>query len=463
MSEDNAEQRPGQRTKTLRIGSGAAWWGDRVEPAGLNAERGDLDYLCFETMAEATVSAAQVRARRDPTFPGYDTYLDDRMRAVLPACMKRGTRIISNQGWINPQGAAERIVQLLREAGLSGVKVAAVSGSLITERVLSLAPTILENGDSTETLKDTLISAEAYMGAEPIVDALKAGAQIVVTGRVADPSLFLAPMMYEFGWDALDHAKIGAGSGIGHLMECGAQITGGYFSDPGFKDVPEPWNFAFPIAEVEADGSVVIAKVAGSGGAITLQTVKEQMLYEVHDPANYITPDAVVDFTQARLEQIDRDRVRVTGLTGKPRTPTLKVSMGCTEGFIGEDMFFYAGPGALRRAQLAKRILEERFKIVNLKAEDMRVDFLGINAIHGAATPKDAPEPYEVAVRVAARTTTREEALKVGREVDGMAVSGVGHTGKRVPHQDRTREVIGVWSSLVAREAVSPLINYYTS
>ena len=449
--------------KLLRIGSGAAWWGDRVEPAALNAERGDLDYLCFETMAEATVSAAQVRARRDPSFPGYDTYLDDRMRAVLPACMRRGTRIVSNQGWINPQGAARRIVELLRALGIAGVKVAAVGGSLITDRVLELAPTILENGQPTATLKDTLISAEAYMGAEPIVQALREGAQVVVTGRVADPSLFLAPMMYEFGWDPLDHERIGAGSAIGHLMECGAQVTGGYFADPGLKDVPDPWNFAFPIAEVDAQGGVTLSKVAGTGGAITAQTVKEQMLYEVHDPANYITPDVVVDFTRARIELLGPDRVRVTGLTGKPRTPTLKVSMGCTEGFIGEDMFFYAGPGALRRAQLAKKILEERFKIVKLDAEEVRIDFLGLNAIHGAATPPDAPEPYEVAVRVAARTRTREEAVKVGREVDGMAVSGVGHTGKRVPHQDRTREVIGVWSSLVPRGQVAAHIDYFTS
>ena len=178
----------------------------------------------------------------------------------------------------------------------------------------------------------------------------------------------------------------------------------------------------------------------------------------MHDPANYITPDVVVDFTGTRLEQIGPDRVRVSGIGGKPRTPTLKASVGCTEGFIGEDMFFYAGPGALRRAQLAKRILEERFRIVNLKAEDLRIDFLGMNAVHGKATPTDWPEPYEIAVRVAARTRTKEEALKVGREVDGMAVSGIAHTGKRVPHQDRTREVIGVWSTLVPREAIRPVI-----
>ena len=450
-------------SKILRIGAGAAWWGDRIEPAALNAERGRLDYLCFETMAEATVSAAQVRARRDPSFPGYDTYLDDRMRAVLPACMRQGTRIISNQGWINPQGAARRIVELLRELDITGVKVAAVGGSLITDRVLSLAPTILETGAPTQSIAHSLISAEAYLGAAPIVDALAKGAQIVVTGRVADPSLFLAPMVHEFGWDLLDHGRIGAGSAIGHLMECGAQVTGGYFADPGFKDVPEPWNLAFPIAEVDAEGGVTLSKVEGTGGMISLQTVKEQMLYEVHDPANYITPDVVVDFTQARIEQLAPDRVRVTGLTGKPRTPTLKVSMGCTEGFIGEDMFFYAGPGALRRAQLARRILEERLRIVKLDAEEVRIDFLGLNAVHGAATPVDAPEPYEVAVRVAARTRSREEAVKVGREVDGMAVSGIAHTGKRVPQQERTREVIGVWSSLVPREQVTAHIDYFTS
>lgn len=450
-------------TKTIRIGSGSAWWGDRIEPAQWNAERGDLHYLCFETMAEATVSAAQVRARRDPAFPGYDTYLDERMSRVLPGCLKRGTKIVTNQGWINPHGAAERIVHWLRHYGARGVKIAAVNGGLITDRVLELTQTILENGKPTSTLADTLVSAEVYLGAEPIVEALKARAQIVVTGRVADPSIFMAPMMYEFGWDPLDHARVGAGSGIGHLMECGAQVTGGYFSDPGFKDVPEPWNLAFPIAEVEPDGSAVITKVGGTGGAVNLMTVKEQMLYEVHDPANYITPDVVVDFTTARLEEVGPDRVRVSRISGKPRTPTLKVSIGCTEGYIGEDMFFYAGPGALRRARLAKKILEERFRIVGLQAEDLRIDFLGLNAIHGAATPKNAPEPYEVAVRVAARTRTKEEAVKVGREVDGMAVSGIASTGKRVPHQDRTREVIGVWSSLVPRERIAASVSYFES
>jgi hypothetical protein len=449
--------------KTIRIGAGSAWWGDRIEPAARNAAEGRLDYLCFETMAEATVSAAQVRKRRDPSFPGYDTYLDDRMSAVLPACMTNGTRIVSNQGWIDPEAAAARIAALLQELGHRGVKVAAVGGSLITDRALALCDRILENGQPTSTLADSLVSAEAYLGAEPIVAALRDGARIVVTGRVADPSLFVAPMMFEFGWDPLDAARVGAGSGLGHLLECGAQVTGGYFADPGFKDVPRPWDLAFPIAEVEADGSAVLTKVEGSGGAVSLQTVKEQMLYEVHDPARYLTPDVTVDFTTARLEQVGPDRVRVSGISGHPRSPTLKVSIGCTEGFIGEDMFFHAGPGALRRARLSRQVLEERFGIVGLAAEALRIDFLGLNAIHGEATPADAPEPYEVAVRVAARTKTRAEAIKVGREVDGMAVSGIAHTGKRVPFQERFREVIGVWSSLVPREAVTPAVTFFES
>ena len=447
----------------LRIGTGSAWWGDRIEPARRNAEEGDLDYLCFETMAEATVSAAQVRKRRDPAFPGYDTYLDDRMRAVLPGCLRRGTKVITNQGWINPEGAADRIAEHCRALGARGVRIAAVSGSVITDRVAKLGGTVLESGAPVASLADTLISAEAYLGAEPIVAALRDGAAVVVTGRVADPSLFLAPMVHEFGWDPLDCRRVGRGSGLGHLLECGAQVTGGYFADPGFKDVPDPWDLAFPIAEVEPDGNATLGKLSGTGGVVNVMTVKEQLLYEVHDPANYITPDAVVDFTTADLAEVGPDRVRVDGIGGKPRTPTLKASLGCTEGFIGEDMFFYAGPGALRRAELARRILLERFRIVDLKAEEVRIDFVGVNAIHGEATPAGLPEPYEVAVRVAARTRTREEALKIGREVDGMAVSGVGMTGKRVPHQDRTREVIGIWSTLVPREAVPATISWRES
>lgn len=446
---------------TLRIGAGSGWWGDRISPAEASARDGRLDYLCFETMAEATVAAAQVRRRRDPSFEGYDTYLEDRYRAVLPHCLANGTRIVSNQGWINPVGAARKAKQILAELGRPDVKVAAVTGSLITDRIGGLGGTILETGGRFEDLTGDLVSAEAYLGAEAIVEALENGAQIVITGRVADPSLFLAPLIHEFGWSWDDAALLGSGSGLGHLLECGAQITGGYFVDPGYKDVERPWDLGFPIAEVEAEGSAVITKLDGTGGTIDRRTVLEQMFYEVHDPANYITPDCIVDFTGATIEPLGRDRVRVSGIAGKPRTDTLKVSIGMREGFIGEDMFFFGGPGCLEKARLAETILRERFAIVGLRAEEIRIDFLGMNALYGAMSPAPDHEPNEIAVRVAARTETRQEAEKVGREVDGMAVSGLGSTGKRVPHGDRVREVIGVWSMLVDRAVAVPEIHYF--
>ena len=461
-------QEPRQGTKQgstadLAVGCGAGFSGDRVDAAlpvvRTLVQRGGPAALIFEMLAERTLATAQLARRADPG-KGYEPLLDLELRPVLADCLRHGITIVGNFGAANPQGAARRIVALAEELGLPPPRVAVVSGDdLSVPAQRKLLREALGGGFDEKRF----VCANAYLGAFEIAAAIKQGAQVVVTGRVADPSIFMAPMMFEFGWDPLDHARLGAGNGLGHLIECGAQVTGGYFSDPGFKDAPDPWNLAFPIVEVESDGSAVLTKVAGTGGAVNLMTVKEQLLYEVHDPANYLTPDVVVDFTTARLEQVGLDRVRVTGIGGKPRTPTLKVSIGCTEGFIGEDMFFYAGPGALRRAQLAKKILEERFKIVKLDAEEVRIDFLGINAIHGAMSPKNGPEPYEVAVRVAARTKTREEAFKVGREVDGMAVSGVGMTGKRVPHQDRTREIIGVWSSLVPREKITPTLSFYES
>lgn len=446
---------------SIRIGSGSGWWGDRISPAELSARDGRLDFLCFETMAEATISTAQVRARADASFPGYDTYLEDRMAAVLPHCVQNGTKIISNQGWINPVGAAQKVRHMLDAMGCGHWKVAAVTGAQITDAVSNAGGTILETGADLSTLGENIISAEAYLGSDAIIEALRGGADIVITGRVADPSLFLAAMVYAFDWSMDDVTRLARGSAIGHLLECGAQLTGGYFADPGVKDIPEPWNLGFPIAEVEEDGTAVFTKIDGTGGLLNRETVLEQMFYEVHDPANYITPDVVVDFTTAEIEEIGPDTVRVSGVSGKPATDSYKVSVGAKEGFIGEDMFFYAGPGARQKAELAKIILRERFKIVGLKAEDVRMDILGVDAIHGAATPAPQCEPYEVAVRVAARCLEKSEALKVGREVDGMAVSGISSTGKRVPFQERVREVIGIWSTLVDKTSVTAEVQYF--
>jgi hypothetical protein len=449
------------RRETVRIGPGSSWWGSRFEPARRNVEEGDLDYLCYETMSESTMSVAQVRRLQEPAAPGYDTRLDDRLRAVLPACLERGTRIVSNQGWLDPAAAARRIVELLREQGAAGVKVAAVGGGVLNERVLELADTILETGAPLSSVRDTLISAEVYLGVEPIVEALRQDAAIVVTGRVADAALFAAPLIHELGWDRADDTLVARGYTVGHLLECAANVTGGYFADPGFKEVPLPWDLTFPIAEVAADGSAVIGKLPG-GGMVDLPTVKEQLLYEVHDPGSYLTPDVVCDFTTVELEQVGPDRVRVSGASGRPRTATLKATIGCREGYVGEDMFFNAGPGALARAQLSRRVLEERFAAIALDAEEVRIDLLGVDALHGPATPAPAHEPYEVGVRVAVRAATAGEAERALREVDAITGSAA-MTGKRRPMAQRTQPIIGIWSALVPREAVTPEVSYYES
>jgi hypothetical protein len=308
-----------------------------------------------------------------------------------------------------------------------------------------------------------VISAEVYAGMDGILEALRDGAQVVVTGRVADPTLFAAPLVHEFGWSLDDWDLLGQAHGIGHLLECGAQVTGGYFPDPGFKDVPNPALLGLPIAEIAADGSATIEKLAGTGGAIDLRTVKEQLLYEVFDPGAYLTPDVVVDFSTVRLSQASRDRVAVEGISGRPKPSTLKASIGTRDGFVGEDFMFYAGAGALDRARLAQTIFEERMAALHLEPLDLRFDLLGIDALHGAATPKDAPVPYEIGLRVAARFASRQEAEAIGAIADTMAVGGVGMTGKRLPGADRVREVVGVSSCLVPRDAITQQVTWVVS
>jgi acyclic terpene utilization AtuA family protein len=446
--------------KTLRLGAGAAWWGDRVDPAAQLARDGALDYLCFETMAEATMSSARVRMRADRAYPGYDTYLDERMYAVLASCRRNGTRIISNQGWANPLAAGARIAALARELGIQGLRIATVTGVVPDESVKHFDGRVLETGVRFQDLPFEIVSVDAYLGAAPIIEALKQGADVVVTSRVADPSLYVAPIAYEFGWSLDDWDRLGKATVVGHLMECAAQCTGGYFADPGYKEVPGLARLGFPIAIVDGGGDAVVTKLPTAGGLVTTRTLKEQLLYEIHDPSAYVTPDVVADFTHVRFEEIGKDRVAVRGGAGSARTGTLKACVGCHEGYVAEDWFFFAGPGALEKAKLAREVLEERFRIVDLRAEDVRIDFLGVNAVHGELSPAPVAPPYEIGVRVAARARDLREVTKVVREVDGMAVCGLAGTGKRVPPRERTREVIGLHSILLPRDEVGVEVRF---
>lgn len=447
--------------RQVRIGTGAGYSGDRIEPAIELAERGRLDYLVFECLAERTIGLAQQAKRKNPAS-GYDPLLAARLRAVLPSCRRAGTTIITNMGAANPLAAAERTCAVARELGLAGLKVAAISGDDVLASICGEDREILEDGRAVAALGETLVSANAYIGAEPIVAALAGGADIVITGRAADPSLFLGPLMHEFGWSFDDWPRLGQATLIGHVLECAGQVTGGYFADPGYKSVPDLARLGFPLAEVSDDGSAVITKVEGSGGCVTSRTCKEQILYEIHDPSCYFTPDVVADFSQVRVEEIAPDRVRVSGAGGRARPPLLKVSLGVAEGFVGEGQISYAGSGARNRAELAAAIVRERFALTGLKAEALRFDLIGVDATHGPGLPAggERAEPYEVRLRVAGRTASPEEATRIGNEVETLYTNGPA-SGGGVTKQ--VREVLGVLSTLIPRERVRPSVQVLES
>ncbi|MFM0051108.1 acyclic terpene utilization AtuA family protein [Caballeronia grimmiae] len=440
----------------IRIGAGAGYSGDRIEPAVELAEHGALDYLVFECLAERTIAIAQQARRNNPDL-GYDPLLEARMRAVLPVAVKNGVRIISNMGAANPRAAARKTAQIARELGLDGLNIAAVTGDDVLDVVLSANLRFEESGDEVGAYAQRIVSANAYLGAAPIVGALAAGADIVLTGRVADPSLFTAPLIHEFGWKMDDWNTLGQATVVGHLLECAGQVTGGYFADPGYKDVGNLARLGFPVGEVSADGSIIVTKVPHAGGAVTEATCKEQLLYEIHDPARYYQPDVVADFTQVRVRQEAEDRVRVSGGRGNARTDTLKVSVAYADGFIGEGQISYGGPGAVARARLALDIVRERLAITGVDTSELRFDLIGVNALYGDALASGNDDPFEVRVRVAGRTSNAKEAARIGNEVETLYTNGPAGGGGVTRN---TREVIAVQSVLLSREHVNPVFEF---
>jgi hypothetical protein len=316
---------------------------------------------------------------------------------------------------------------------------------------------IQETGERLAALGDRVVSANAYIGAEPIVEALTAGADIVITGRAADPSLFLAPLVHAFGWPMDAWTLLGRGTVAGHLLECAGQITGGYFADPGFKDVSDLARLGFPIGEVSEDGSVVITKVPGSGGRVSEATCKEQLLYEIHDPSCYLTPDVVADFSEVTVSELGTDRVRVQGGAGHPRPDTLKVSIGCREGYVGEGQISYAGPGAVARGRLALDIVAERLRLTGVRCSEVRLDLIGVDALHGPGRSGAGPEPYEIRARVVGRTDNRDEAARIANEVESLYTNGPAGGGGVTK---QVREVVGIVSTLLPRPLVTPAVHY---
>jgi hypothetical protein len=441
--------------KKIRIGSGAGYSGDRIEPAVELAEKGNIQYLVFECLAERTIAIAQQAKMKDPKA-GYDALLVARMEACLPVCRKKGVKIITNMGAANPAAGAEKVKEVASQLGIKGLKIAYVTGDDVLEVIRKGDYLIEETGEKSSSLKDKIVSANAYLGAQCVVDALEAGADVVITGRVADPAIFIAPAIYEFGWDTNNWDLMGQAIVMGHLLECAGQITGGYFPDPGYKDVPNPGRLGFPIAEVQEDGTFVVTKVPGSGGMVTLATCKEQFLYEIHDPSSYITPDVVADYTGVQMTEVGKDQVQVVGGKGRPRTDTLKVSIGYVDGYIGEGQISYGGPGAVARGKLALEIVAERLKLTGVEFDEIRYDLIGVNSLHKDKL-STGHDPYEVRARVAGRTKTMKEAVRIGNEVETLYTNGpAGGAGA----WKVAREVVAMVSTLIPRSLVNHSIHY---
>jgi len=437
--------------KSIRIGAGAGFSNDRIDPAVEVAEKGNVRYIIFECLAERTIAIAQLEKNKDPQ-KGYGALLEERMAAILPFCARRNLTIVSDLGAANPLAAFQKTIEIAEAAGSAPLKIAAVFGDDVLEKVVETDATVWEIGQPVSTIKDKILSANAYLGAEAILPALRTGADVVITGRVADPSLVLAPVVHEMGWSLSDWHRLGAGTAAGHLLECAAQATGGFFADPGFKDVPDLVNVGFPIAEVYEDGRCVISKPPGTGGEVSVRTCKEQILYEIQDPARYLTPDVTADFSKVTLSQIGKDRVLVEHASGSVRPETLKVALGVRDGFIGEGEISYGGSGALARCRLAEKIIIERLKKRGHSSRQLKTECIGYNSILGPMADRFAAVPFEVRLRVAAKVDSEKDARMIGDEVEALYLNGpAGPAGVR----KYVRLVIAVFSTTISRDAIA--------
>ena len=443
--------------KKIRIGSGAGYAGDRLEPALELIKKGKLDYICFEGLAERTIALAQKAKKEDPK-KGYNELLLYRMEQVLPLAIKHKVKVITNMGAANPISAMEDIAKLAHKMNLKNLKIAAVTGDDIHENISDyLDFPIMETGKPLSNLTEQIISANAYLGCDGIVNALQNGANVIITGRVADPSLFLAPMIYEFGWKKPQADYWGTGTLVGHLLECAGQVTGGYFADPGKKEVPELWNLGFPFVEIESNGQGYISKLQDAGGMVTKATCTEQLLYEIHDPENYITPDCTADFSKVIFTPKSKDVVYFEGASSKPATETYKVSVGYENGFIGEGEMSYGGANCLKRALLARDVVEKRLSLLPISIKDLRLDLIGINSL--LPNSEYSNEPNEVRLRVAGKTILKTEAQQIANEVETLYTNGPSGGGGATK---KVSEIIAIASILVPKKDIPISITYTT-
>jgi hypothetical protein len=443
----------------IRIAAGQGFWGDLPDAPVRQVEGGPIDYLMLDYLAEVTMSIMQKQKARDPKA-GYARDFVPLMKQILPACVERNIRVTANAGGVNVEGCAAAIREVARELGLAGkLKIGIVTGDNIMDRIDDLLARGIElsnmdTGEPLSAVRDRIQSANAYLGAAPIVEALNKGAQIVITGRCTDTGLTLAPMIHEFGWAADDWNRLSAGTIAGHIIECGAQCTGGNCQYE-WRSIPNLANVGFPIVEAASDGTFVVTKHERTGGWVIIPSIKEQLVYEMGDPHSYITPDCIADFTTVRLEYEGRDRVRVFGIEGRPATDTLKVSISYSAGYKAVGTLVYSWPEAYDKAWAADRILRARLDRLGLKFDQILTEFVGANATHGPLAGEPSPDSPEVQLRVGVRSENRAAVERFTKEIAPLILTGppgvTGFAGGR----PKVEEIVAYWPALIPKSEIT--------
>jgi hypothetical protein len=448
-------------SRTVRVAAGQGFWGDWLDAPRRQVEGGQIDYLMLDYLAEVTMSILQKQKERDPRM-GYARDFIGAMESVLPAVAERGVKVIANAGGVNPPACAEAIRDVFRAKGAaSKLRIGVVTGDDLLPRLDQLlakghAFANMDTGESLTIVRDRVLSANAYIGSEPIVEALAKGANVVVTGRSTDTALTMAPLRHEFGWGSTDWDRLAAGIVAGHIIECGAQCSGGNCLYD-WRSIPDLANVGYPLVEVSADGTFVVTKHENTGGRVSVPTVTEQLVYEMGDPHSYITPDVVADFTTIRLESAGTNRVRVYGIKGRPATDKLKVSIAYRAGFKAVGSLVYSWPDALDKARLADRVLRERLANIGLRFDETLTEFVGVSATHGplAGTVIDAPE---VQLRVGVRSGDRTTVERFTREIAPLVLNGPPSVTGFAGGRPKVEEIVAYWPALVDKTVVTPSV-----
>lgn len=443
--------------RKVSIGSGSAYWGDLLEPAVEMAERSDVQYIGFDHLAELTMALLNRMKSKNPNA-GYIPDIIPWMKKMLPVAVPKGIKVLTDAGGANPDQAALEVEKVIKDLKIGDINIGVVSG----DDILPYLKDIRDQGwkfknldtgeEDIDRIEDRIVAANAYIGADLIIEELKNGADLIITGRVSDNALFVGPLMHEFDWSFTPEytQRIAAAVTVGHIIECSACVTGGMSNM--WRVSERPWEIGYPIAEVYENGEAIITKTPDSGGIVNQWTVKEHLLYEVHDPHNYMMPDGIADFTSLSLEEVGRNRVKVTNMSGKERPDTLKVCIGFRDGYIGEGLAFFPWPNALEKAQWADKWIRERFKVLGVQFDELRIDYVGVNMLHDEVAPMDDRDYNEVGLRIAGKAKTREEAEVVRREATHLWTMGPIGASFGVPMN--VRGVVALWPSLVPREAV---------